>query len=355
MAAPLFLDQKVDMVMLFGVTMIGVFGMMGLMLWMRFQRAQAEARARQDEREQKRLELEEKRLQAEETARYEAQMREEEKLTSDKAGLGSGGYIVMDMPESERALFHDLLKGFEDYAKLKGYHVSFSIDSSLKGRIAFKFTVSDGFVVGPERVREDFKEYVDQVRNGEIDDFDKIPVIMSIEEHNLVVALLKNRISFLQHSYNLSQTSVKYYESLITNTRHFPALPAPTVVVQTGGTMDSRNYNATNSSRLIQGDANTFTDSSVNIGSSFNERQERIAALDNMLGKLKATEMKNESVQKAERELSKVRDELAEYPEPDKSSIRKWLEYAKNSMTGAILGYETLEAAKKLWELFGLS
>jgi hypothetical protein len=293
-------------------------------------------------------------MEREESARYEAARREEEKLTSDKAGPGSGGYIVMEMPENERALFHDLLKGFEDYAKLKGYHVAFSIDSSLNGRIAFKFTVSDGFVVGPERVRQDFKEYVDQVRNGDISDFDKIPVIISIEEHNLVVALLKNRMSFLQHNYNLAQTSVKYYETLIANTRHFPALPAPTVVVQTGGRMDSRNYNATNSSRLIQGDANAYTDSSVNIGNSFNERQERIVALERVIERLNKQEKQDEQITKAVKELSKVRDELADDPEPNENAILKWMERAKNFMLAGIISYETVEAAQKAWELLGL-
>lgn len=49
-----------------------------------------------------------------------------------------------------------------DYAKLKGYHIAFSVDASHDGRIAFKFTVkNDGFVVGPERVPQDFKEYFD--------------------------------------------------------------------------------------------------------------------------------------------------------------------------------------------------
>jgi geranylgeranyl pyrophosphate synthase len=118
--------------------------------------------------------------------------------------------------------------------------------------------------------------------------------------------------------------------------------------------MDSRNYNAVNSQRLIQGESNTYTDSSVNIGQSFNEKQERIAALDDVIEKLKASEAKDELVDKAQRELSKVRDELAEYPEPNKSSVKKWLEFAKNALTTSILGYEATEAVKKLWELFGV-
>jgi hypothetical protein len=50
----------------------------------------------------------------------------------------------------------------------------------------------------------------------------------------------------------------------------------------------------------------------------------------------------------------KVREELAEYPEPNESSIKKWLEHAKNLMTAAILGHELYEAALGLWHLFGM-
>lgn len=321
-----------------------VVSMFGLQIWMRERRREAELRAieqaKQDERETKRLELEERRLEAQEQARYEAGKLEEDRVAAGTSGAGSGGYIVVDMPEKERPLFHDLLKGFEDYAKLKGYHISFSIDASVVGRIAFKFTVrDDGFVVGAERVRRDFVEYVNQVRAGKVEDLDNLPVITSLEEHNLLVTILKNRISFLKNSYEVANTTAQYYAQLIANVRSFPALPAPSVIVQTGGTMDSRKYNATNSSRLIQGDSNTYADSSVNIdiGNSFNQKQERIAALDDLITKLKSSESQDEPVVKAQRELGKVRDELAEYPEPDKSAVKKWMEYAKQLLTTATL------------------
>jgi hypothetical protein len=314
-----------------------------------------EAIRREEERLERQLALERERRETEEQERYDARRLEEDRIAASASGAGSGGYIVVEMPEGQRPLFHDLLKGFEDYAKLKGYPIAFSIDSSYDGRIAFKFTVKDDcFVVGPERVRRDFKEYVERVNNKDIDDLDQMPVITSLEEHNLIVTLLKNRISFLQHSYQLTQNAVKFYEGIIANVRSFPALPAPSVVVQTGGNIDSRNYNAVNSQRLIQGDRNTVTDSSVNIGGSFNERQDRILALDDLINKLKAAEAKGEAADKIERELQKVRDELADYEKPNEPAIRKWLEYAKNAMTGSILSYEIVEAARKLWELFGV-
>ncbi|PYU22258.1 MAG: hypothetical protein DMG32_18710 [Acidobacteria bacterium] len=225
---------------------------------------------------ERRAEMDERNIEEERQARWEASEREERGAVASSAGMGSGGYIVIEMSEKDRPLFHDLLKGFEDYAKLKGYYLSFSMDSSFEGKIAFKFTVqNDGVVVGPARVRQDFRDYLKQVQNEDINQLDNLPVITTIEEHNLLVALLKNRISFLQHSYQLSQNAVNYYEGLLMNMRSFPALPTASVVVQTGGTMDSRRYKAVDSSHLIQGDQNSLADSSLNIeiGRSFNEKQ----------------------------------------------------------------------------------
>ena len=259
------------------------------------------------------------------------------------------------MPENERPLFHDLLKGFEEFAKLKGYNIAFSIDSTFEGRIGFKFTIKDeGITVGAERVRKDFAEYVDQVRNKDIDDLDNMPPIITVEEHNLVVTMLKNRISFLRHNHALMQNAVRFYETMIANAKTFPALPMPTINVHTVSGMDSRSYSATNSPKAIQGDHNTLTDSSINIGQSFNQKQERIAALDDLLGKLKTTDNQAEPVLKAAKELGKVRDELADEEAPNPSNIKKWMERSKQLLSSAALSYEIVEGAKKLYELFGV-
>jgi hypothetical protein len=266
--------------------MIFSVGGVAFYFWQRDRRytriVEEESRRHRDDVETERLKLERERFDAEQQQRYETRRAEEDRMASERAGTGSGGYIVMEMPARDREQFHDLLKGFEDYAKLKGYQLAFSIDTTFEGRVAFKFTVGGGgIVVGAERVRADFKEYVEQVRHGAVDDLDNLPVIVNLEEHNLLVTLLKNRITFLQHNLRLSKTAIEYYESILSVSRTFPALPAPTVVVQTGGNMDSRSYNASHSQRLIQGDGNASTDSSVNIniGQSFNQKQERIAAL----------------------------------------------------------------------------
>jgi hypothetical protein len=118
--------------------------------------------------------------------------------------------------------------------------------------------------------------------------------------------------------------------------------------------MDSRSYSATNSQRLIQGDANAFEDSSINIGGSFNERQERVTALDEMLRLLQQIEQPEPAVAKALKGLSNAKDELTEHAEPDKSSVKKWLEYAKDGLKLAVLGADVNTAAQKLFALFGM-
>lgn len=316
--------------------------------------ARYDAIAHEREMLAKEQDREERRFRAEEKARFEARKFEEDRRAAEASGLGSGGYIIVDLPEKERPFFHDLLKGFEDYATLQGYSIAFSIDSTYDARIGFKFTIkNEGFSVGAERVSQDFKDYLQHLRNGNVEKIDEIPVVRTIGEHKMMLTQFKNRFIFLQLCYDASLKTIQNYEQFFSNGRAFPALPAPNVVVHTGGSMDSRNYTATNSKHIIQGDSNRLTDSSVNIGGSFNERQERVAALDDVIAKLKDLETEDAVVSKAARELGKVRDELTEDSDPDKSSVKKWLGNAKNLMGTAALSFEVTEAAKKLWELFG--
>jgi hypothetical protein len=237
---------------------------------------------------------------------------------------------------------------------VKGYSISFSIDATFSDRVAFKFTVQDsGVNVGAERVRRDFREYIEKVRGG-AESLDNLPVIASIEEHELLLTVLKNRISFLQHSYQLSQNTIQLYERLFTRANSLPALPAPTVVVQTGGHMDSRNYNATNSSRLIQGESNEFSDSSknINIGRSFNERRQRIDEITALIDKLHSSS--HAESQKAILELEKVKEELSEHEQPSESAISRWLNKVKDVLKIAEVGHEVVQSAQNLLHSFGI-
>jgi hypothetical protein len=173
---------------------------------------------------QQQVQLKHSLLSAEES-RYRVVEAEQDRYVASNSGAGSGGYVLIDVPEADRSLFHDLAKGFEDYARLKGYGVSLSIDNSWAGHTAYKFTVhSRGVAVGSEQVRKDFKEYAERVRHDD-DDFEDMPVITNMAEHNLMVTMLKNRVVFFRANYKAYKNTVTLLEKLIASNHFFPALP----------------------------------------------------------------------------------------------------------------------------------
>jgi hypothetical protein len=283
-----------------------------------------------------------------------------EVAAASNSGAGSGGFIIIDMPEKDRSLFHDLLKAFEDYARLKGYSIAFSIDATFVDRIAFKFTVKDeGFAVGPDMVRRDLKEFLQHFRDGDFEDLEDLSGGFPTPESKHLLGILKDHMQYLKARYAISQKTVKQYQNFFDSLGAFPALSAPSVIVQTGGSMetrhqlDSRSYTAKNSRNIVQGDQNALTDRSIKIGKSFNEKNEQIAALDDVIAKLRTAD-ERAVLANAERNLEKVRAELASEAEPDESLMLNWLETAKNVMASVVLGYELAEAGAHLWRLFGL-
>ncbi|HEV7744079.1 MAG TPA: hypothetical protein VGO56_03695 [Pyrinomonadaceae bacterium] len=303
------------------------------------------------------IEEQQQRLEEYEKRRGEELKHQEKIAEQQSAGAGTGGYIFLDLPDDQRPLFHDLLKGFEEYAQLKGYQVYFSIDATYTHKIAFKFTLANDVInVSPEKVKADFREYIDKVQHGE--PIEDLPIVLSVEDHNLLLATMKNRINFLQHNYNLKKNAVEFYEGMLNNFSASRLLPAPSVVVQTGGSMDSRNYNATNSSRLIQGESNEYADNSVDasirIANSFNERKNQIESIARLIEILKADEqLATSHKERAITNLEKVSDELSDEEQPDKSRVKKWLEKAKTSLELLKLGKAGVETAIEVYKSFG--
>ena len=328
-------------------------GLYFLMLWLR------------DRKEQRKIQERQFDIEREERYRQMKLQEEQIKQAMDSAaqqmsGLGSGGFIVLDLPNEQRALFHDLLKGFEEYAMLKGYKISFSIDSSLSNKIAFKFTLADeGVNISVDKVKKDLKEYIDKVQSGE--PLGDLPIVLPKEEHNLIVTTMKNRINFLQHSYNLKKNAVEFYENLLQKIsyQNMGIFPTPNIMIQTGGKFDSKNYKAIGSSHLIQGNENEYIDESIStnitIENSFNKRKEQINILEDLIEKIQNDENINSpEKQKAIVNFEKVKDELTEEEKPDKSRIVKWLDKSKEYLKLFKLGKETVESIKALYSSFNL-
>jgi len=305
----------------------------------------------QRSREKEEAERREKEKSDADYEKYVREKKSEEEKIRSQSGMGSGGYIVLDLPDAQRGLFHDLLKGFEEYARLKGYGVSFSVDTTFHDRIAFKFTLTDpDVVVGNDRVRKDLKEYLEKVSTG--DQLDDLPQIVSIEEHEILVATLRNRISFLQHSYNLAKNSVEFYEGLIRRANSQPFLPSPSVVVQTGGAYHAPSYSALNSPQAVLGIEN-HTKNSIHIAVTYTERKEQIERLSDVLRML-VKEPPNTERDEAIRSFENVKEELEHVEQPEASRVSRWLERAKQAVQFGSLGYETVQAAKELFKVFGL-
>lgn len=298
--------------------------------------------------------LEAKRLamQAEEDslARYSKNKQEEEARIREKAGAESGGFIVIDLSENQRGLFHDLLKGFEEYAKLKGYSVAFSIDNTFIGKVAFKFTLTDAdVIVVNDRVRKDLKEYMDKISAG--DSLDDMPQIISLEEHEILVEALKNRIIFLHQNYSLVKTSSDFYESIFRKLNAQPILPAPNVYVQTGGHHSAPNYIANNSPLATLGNDNLI-ENRVRIAVTYRERKEQISKISEVIERFK-NETKSQESDDAIRNLANIKEELELEESPDSGRLAKWLEKVKQAAQLGSFAQETVGAVKELIKLFG--
>tara|TARA_R110002012_G_scaffold320630_3_gene544797 strand:+ start:177 stop:1193 length:1017 start_codon:yes stop_codon:yes gene_type:complete len=265
-----------------------------------------------------------------------------------------GGYITLEMPEDRKSLFHDLLKGFEDYAALKGYKVSVSIDSSSLGRISFKIVVNDFGIVGNrDSVKKDLNDFISRIQNGE--SLDDLESAASDLEHSRLLMALKNRISMLQSQYEVQSNINDYYKSF------FAQLPVQSVsygqpihIYNGGHEMDQRRYIAKNSANVMQGDnhSNLVEGNNINIGSTFAEKNERIQGLDDLISLLKKEKIQGKD--KALRHLENVKEELVDEEEPDEATVGKWLSKASGILKLAGQGSELFTKAKEVMQGFGL-
>lgn len=276
-------------------------------------------------------------------------------------GLDSGGYIIINLPDEHASLFHDLLKGFEEYARLKGYYIYFSVDKARPNTIAFKFTLGEaGISVSTDKVKKDLHEYIEKIKRGE--SLDDLPVILTPEEHELLLTTMKNRINFIQHTYQLQKNTAEFYEKLIKRLPEMlPHLLAqPNIYIQAGGHIDTRSYAAIKSEGVVQGNSSFIQDAeidaSVHIADSFNERKTQIEGLSKLIESLKANQLiDQDKKEEAIVNLSKVKDEMEEEKAPDVSRIGKWMRKARESLNFLKLGKELLEQAQTVFQLFGLS
>lgn len=268
-----------------------------------------------------------------------------------------GGYVTIDIPEERKSIFHDLLKGFEEYASLKGYKVSVSIDSSIENKISFKIVINDFGITGTRSsVKHDLDEYIEKIKSGE--SIDNMPEFIEPIEHSRLVMALKNRISFLQQNYEVEKNIREFYQGF------FKQLPvtgfshaSPVFHISNSGAneMDQRKYIANNSANVSQGDnqQNQLSGSDIAIGSTFSRKTEQIEKIDSLIEALKK-ESDGDDTNDITRQFENIKEEMKEEENPDKDMISKWLNKAKTLLKFAEKGSEIFNKAKEVYESFGL-
>jgi hypothetical protein len=232
------------------------------------------------------------------------------------------------------------------------------VDNSIPHKIAFKFTLQQGGVgVSTSTVRKHIKEYIEKVKNGE--SFEGLPIVISPDEHALVSATLKNRISFLQHNYHLEKNGREYYEKLIQNfsTSSNGFGHQPSIFIQTGGVNNPRTLSANNSSNVLQGEdvlyENNSDNSTITISNSFNKRKEQITKLTELIDHIRKESELDETIkQTAITNVDKIKDELTDEEAPSKSRISKWLSNIKDVLGNVVLSHETQQAVQWIYDSF---
>lgn len=279
-----------------------------------------------------------------------------ESIISQQAGSGAGGYIILNIPDEQKSAFYDLLKGFEEYAKLKGYQINFSLDSSIPNSVAFKFTIlNSGISVSPSIVKNDIEEYIHKVKDN--DDFEDMPTVLSEGEHSLTLTKLKNRVNLLKNNLDLEKNARLFYEKLLnkiadSNTGIFPS---QSIILNSGGDFTNMSNKLIGSRNVNIGDKNLIEDSSVIIGNSFNQIKEQVKGLGLLIEAMKKDDSADEDTKaKSIINLEKVKSELEDEEKPDKGKIKKWLEKAKDFMHLAKFGQEVFNTAKEIYKSFGL-
>jgi len=286
--------------------------------------------------------------------------RQQNDPSSDSATVDPGGYIIINLPDAQKSLFMDLLKGFEEYAALKGYRISFSYDGSLPNKVAFRFTILEGGItVSAEKVREDMQEYIRKVQGGA--NFDDLNIVVPPEKHHMTLMILKNRLSFLQNTFTAQKNALQLYEKLIRTfgPGQFPAT-GPQFFIQGSGTVSPTNYSAVNSQQIAQGQhirmiGNTG-DYTLNIGNTFNDRKV-IADMIDHVGQLLWNE-KGETQTKsweARKYLEKAKDEICDEATPDESRLRRYLNKAREVFSTATFAKEAMDAFRELLEKIGIT
>ena len=310
---------------------------------------------REQHRAERQLELDAERLLLEKE-RMRTERQESESRRAPATGPGSGGYILIDMPDDNKALFHDVLKGFEEYGALNGYEIRFSIDGDIPNKIAFRFTVGGaGVIVSPARVEQDLGAYLDFVAGRR--KLSDLEAVIPKEKHDQVVRDLEARIAFLRGKIAVFEGGLVGYEKAATAIAEGAAgsvrRPQTNNFYLTGVENMGDTYKAENSPHATVG--KDIVAIQVNVGNTPREKADNAKATRELLDLVvSSVEVDQEAKDGAVKYLGKVQDELDEARDPSAKHIQGWLERAKQYLVMFDSAGEVIDKAKEVFGRFEL-
>lgn len=266
------------------------------------------------------------------------------------------GYVTLDIPEEQKPMFIDLLRGFEEFSAIKGFPIAFSLENSKANKISFKMNIRSEVIRSLKQVETDWKEYINKVGKG--DELNDLPMVLPFAQHNSLLLAMRNRISFLTHTYTAQKNVIEFYKQALSELPKLIASagPSQTFYVQDAATVDLARYSSVNSTQVAQGRSNKVSENTatIRIGATARERYEQAKTIDKLVALLQTEVAESKQANEAVRVLLNVKDELTEDKPAEPSRVQKWLETAKASLQTLSLGNDTTEALKAVWEAFKL-
>ncbi len=294
---------------------------------------------------------------------------ESERETADSRGStlygGNGGYVFIDVLDEYKGLFHDAIRGFEEFARLKGYRVSIAVDTTPPGKVGFKFTIlNQGVTVSTETVRSDVDAYIAKFRKSESDALDDLPIIIDPVEHERLKAGLTARFTMVKNNAEMYKTLADFYRQFAFDMSRFGAggvsyLPLGTNVINqieyTGPRTSGDTFSAVESPGAAVGKGNTtaIEGSTITIGSTLTAKNEQVNGLSELLELVRQSGLENKD--DAVRQLTNAKEELADGDPPDAGLIARFLGKANHLLSLAEEGTELYEKASKVMQLFCLA
>lgn len=294
-------------------------------------------------RAQAKLRREERRIH-EKRRRFEQQYEDINKQLTERETI-SNSLIVIDLPNALKNIFIESLRAFEDYAELRGYEVRFSFDNSIKDKLGFKFTITGNpNNISEDEVRADIKDFMDKVSKGE--SFNDMPIIINKIEHQFVLTTLKNRINFIEHSYNLEKNARQLYEKVVNEMLTSKNIFSPQIstYIQTGG-----EKNITKGTNINFGEGNY-----LKIDKSFNNDQKSIVEkIEYSIQQIDNEEkLSAQDKQDLKRHLENIKEEITDEAQPDASKLKKSWEKIKKIAEGAVFSYDLTLALQWISNIF---